>query len=56
MNEQWVILNYFPHEPVHVYGTFASETEAREYAERQGMSIGGNAYDIHLIKNAEEAE
>lgn len=50
----WVILNYFPNSPVQVYGLFTSATEARDYAERHGMTVGGNAYDVHQIFSVED--
>lgn len=53
---QWVILNFFPHSSTDVYGFFSTETEAREYAERQGMSMGGNAYAVHMVINAHYQE
>jgi len=52
--EQWIIINYFPHEPSQVYGVFASEEEALIYAEVQGMSVGENAYEIKCIRNVDE--
>lgn len=53
---QWVILNFFPHSPVDVYGFFDTEEAAREYAERQGMSMGGNTYSVHMVLNAHYQE
>jgi hypothetical protein len=52
--ERWIIINYFPHEPSHVYGVFDSEEEALIYAEVQGMSTGGNAYEIKSILDVNE--
>lgn len=49
---KWVIINYFPHSPVDVYGLFDSEEEARAYADAQGMATGGNAYDVRMVLNA----
>ena len=49
---KWVILNYFPHSPVDVYGLFDSEQEAREYAEKQGFGVGQGAYEISMVLNA----
>jgi hypothetical protein len=54
MNEKWVILSYWPHEPVQVYGTFQSDTEARGYAEQQGFAVGQGAYDIVFIRDVDE--
>ena len=51
--EMWVIVDYFPHEPSHVYGLFKSEQEAHEYAKRQGFGIAG-AYEVKCILNVEE--
>ena len=59
MNEEtgkWVILNYFPHSPVDVYGLFDSEQEAREYAERNGFARGQNAYEVKMVLNAHYQE
>lgn len=38
---KWVILNYSPNEPVHVYGFFDTDKEAIDYAvkHRMGMSF-----------------
>ncbi len=52
----WVILNYFPHSPVHVFGVFNSEHEAREYAEQQGMAIGENAYEVQHVRNVDPTD
>jgi len=52
--ERWIIINYFPYEPTQVYGVFNSEEEALIYAEAQGMSMGGNAYEIKSILNVNE--
>ena len=35
---KFVILHYFPHEPMQVYGLFDTEEEARQYAEAQGLA------------------
>lgn len=53
MESKWVLLHYFPHEPVQVYGRFRTEEEARAYAERQGFAIGG-AYQPCEILDVEE--
>lgn len=52
----WVILNFFPHSPVDVYGFFETEEAAREYAERQGMAMGDNTYAVHMVLNAHYQE
>jgi len=49
---KWVILNFFKHEPVQVYGLFEDEKEAHAYAEAQGMSMNGNAYSVQMVLNA----
>lgn len=53
---QWVIVDYFPNSPTHVYGFFNSEAEARAYADRQGMGRNSGAYDIHMVLNAHYQE
>lgn len=53
---KWVILNYFPHSPTDVYGLFDSEKEAIDYAEAQGMAMGGNAYEVKMVLNAHYRE
>ena len=53
---KWVILSFFPHEPVDVYGLFDSEKEARDYAEQQGLAIGNGAYQISMVLNAHYQE
>ena len=49
---KWIILNFFPHSPVEVYGFFDTEEEARDYAEKQGMSQSWNTYSVHMVLNA----
>jgi hypothetical protein len=53
---QWVILNYFPHNPTDVYGFFNTEEEARAYADKQGMAMGDNAYEVKMVLNAHYQE
>ena len=48
----FVVLCYFPHEPVEVYGVFTSEEEAREYAESNNIASTG-AYQVQQILNAQ---
>ena len=52
--ERFIVINYFPHEPTQVYGVFDSEQEALIYAEAQGMSMGGNAYEVKFIRDVNE--
>jgi hypothetical protein len=54
MQERWVLIHYFPHEPTHVYGTFDSETEAWEYGQRQGFAVAGGAYEAQMIRDINE--
>ena len=51
---KWVIVHYFPHEPVQIYGLFDSDTEAIAYAERQmpGWGDGQGAYTVQMVLNA----
>lgn len=49
---KWVILDYFPNSPTHIYGFFDSEAEARAFAARQGMGNNGGAYSVHTVLNA----
>ena len=49
---EFVILHFFPNEPAQVYGSFDSEEEAREYAERQGFAVSPGAYAVHEVLNA----
>ena len=49
---KWVVLNFFPHSPTHVYGFFASEKEAIEYAVKHKMDMYGNAFDTQMVLNA----
>lgn len=49
---KFVILHFFPHEPVQVYGLFDTEEEARQYAERQSFANNGCAYAVHEVLNA----
>ena len=53
---KWVILSYFPNSPTDVYGFFDSEQGARDYAERQGFSVGEGAYSVHMVLNAHYEE
>lgn len=54
MSKAWVILHYFPYEPVQVYGMFATEAEARAYADAQGFAVGEGAYDVQTVLNIDE--
>lgn len=49
---KWVIMQYFPHEPVQVYGLFDSEDEAHTYGQKQGMGIAPGAYEVQMVLNA----
>lgn len=53
---KWVILNYFPHEPADVFGFFDTEKEALDYAEKNGMDMYGNSFDVHMVLNAHYQE
>ena len=53
---KWVILNYFPHSPVDVYGLFDSEQEAREYAEKHVFFKQKTAYEVKMVLNAHYQE
>lgn len=53
MQEQWVILTFWPHEPTEVYGIFSSQRDALAYADRQGFQHTC-AYDVHQILNIDE--
>lgn len=53
-NKRWVILSFFPHSPIEVYGPFRSEKDARLYAELQGFAKGDNSYSIHQILDVQE--
>jgi hypothetical protein len=55
MRSRWVIIDYVPHEPSHVYGTFATEKAAMDYAARQGFGISG-AYEVKNILEINEEE
>jgi len=51
----WVVLSYFPRSPVHVYGVFRTDSEAYEYAERQGMAADSrSAYEVLEIRDVNE--
>jgi hypothetical protein len=52
--ERFIVINYFPHEPTQVYGMFDTEEEALIYAEAQGMSESGNAYEVKFIRDVNE--
>lgn len=51
---KWVIVHYFPNEPVQVYGLFDSDEEAIAYAEKQMPSWGDGqgAYTVQMVLNA----
>ena len=49
---KFVVLHYFPHNPMQVYGLFDTEKEARQYAEAQGFTGNGGAYDVNEVLNA----
>lgn len=53
--ERWVILSYFNRDPVQVYGTFDTESEAHAYAEQQGFATNvGSAYEVKAILDINE--
>lgn len=52
----WVIADYFPNSPTHIYGFFDSEGEARKYADQQGMGRNGSSYDVYMVLNAHYQE
>ena len=59
MNEEtgkWVVLSFFPYEPMQVYGLFDSFEQAQTYAEQQGMAKGDGAYSIQMVLNAHYTE
>jgi hypothetical protein len=52
--EVFVVLHYWPYEPVRVYGTFDSEEGAMAYAERETEidrlnSFSGHSYRVHQV-------
>ena len=56
MNERWVIVHFWPRGPVQVYGTFQSDTEARDYAEQHGFAVDQGAYTVVSIRDVEELQ
>lgn len=52
MSEQWVVLSYHEHEPVQVYGTFASQQAALDWAQSQAAHT---TWSVHSILNIQEA-
>jgi hypothetical protein len=48
----WVAIQYWPHEPTHVYGPFETEDEARQYAEMNNFANGQGSYEVKEIFNA----
>lgn len=46
MQTKFVVLDYFPYSPTHVYGPFDSEAEARAYADRECLGQDGGSYDV----------
>lgn len=53
---KWIVLNYFPFNPVDVYGFFDSEEEARAYADKNRMAENGNSYEVKQVMNAHYVE
>jgi len=53
---KWVVLNFFPHSPTYVYGFFDDKEQAHAYAQTNGMTKNGNAYDVHMVHNAHYQE
>lgn len=49
---QWAILDFFPNEPVDVYGLFDSEAEAKEYAARLHFDKHSDRFEIRQVLNA----
>jgi hypothetical protein len=54
MKQQYVICQYFPEEPLEVYGTFDTEAAARKYAERQGFALYNGTYTVHKVLDIKE--
>jgi hypothetical protein len=52
--EVFVILSYWPYEPVQVYGTFDTEQEAWAYAEAQAFTIGLGSFEVKPIRDINE--
>ena len=50
MKEKFVVVAFYEHEPVQIYGTFDSPEAAREWAEAHGA----DAYNINAILDIEE--
>jgi hypothetical protein len=48
----WIVLDYFPHSPVQVYGSFTSEDEARAWAEKNRLGREPNAFQVVEVLNA----
>jgi len=53
---KFVVLHFFPHSPVQVYGLFDSEQAAMDYAQRHGFAVGEGAYQVHEVLNCEYEE
>jgi hypothetical protein len=53
---KWVVVHFFPHSPMEVYGLFDSEEEARGYAEKHRMADNGGAYQVQSVLNAHYEE
>jgi len=49
---KWVIVNFFPYSPMHVYGFFDTEEAAHAYAQAQRMADNGNTYCVNMVLNA----
>ena len=46
----FVVIDYFPHSPVQVYGPFSTEGEAQAYVEAQHLGEDGGAYEVQEIR------
>ena len=53
MQEQWVILTFWPHAPTEVYGIFSSQKDALDYADKQGFKHTCE-YEVYQILNIDE--
>jgi hypothetical protein len=52
--DKFVVVYFFPHEPMQVHGLFDSVEAGMEYAERRGFGDGHGAYAVHEVLNVSE--
>lgn len=46
----FVVIWYAQHEPARVYGLFETEADAHQWAQMEGITECGDAYDVNEVQ------